>query len=203
MLSKIQNLVEGLFESSAGIFRRAGFSPNSITSIGFLLAVVASTLFSVGLPSLSTWVAVILSLVLAGYFDALDGAMARRFQQASRVGGVLDSVLDRLGEISLYSSLAIGGLVDFRLSLWAMSASLMVSYVRARVEAEGTTMKGVGLAERPERLLILLGGTVLFPAYGNALEYGVGLVAVLASLTFVERFYKSLKVLSVQKSQTC
>ncbi len=138
-----------------------------------------------------------MGLLVSGYFDALDGAMARRFFQVSKVGGVLDSVLDRIGEIALYSGLAFGGAVDFRIALWALSAALMVSYIRARVEVEGRTLKGVGLAERPERLLILLVSTILFPLYRNSLVWGVGLVALLASFTVAERLYRAVRVLSV------
>lgn len=73
----------------------------------------------------------------------------------------------------------------------------MVSYIRARVEVEGRTLKGVGLAERPERLLILLVSTILFPLYRNSLVWGVGLVALLASFTVAERLYRAVRVLSV------
>ena len=143
------------------------------------------------------WFAAVVSLVLSGYFDALDGAMARRFRLVTQTGGVLDSILDRIGEISIYSGLAVGGLVDFRLALWALSAALMVSYVRARDEIEGVTMKGVGIAERPERLLVLLVATILAPISKNdALGWGMGLIAVLASATVLERVYVVTRRLS-------
>lgn len=191
MLSRLQYLVEGLFESSAAVFRRVGLTPNLITSSGFVLTLIVSLLYSHGIGSLSTWLAASALLVVAGYFDALDGAMARRFLQVSRIGGILDSVLDRIGEMALYSGIALGGLVDFRICLWALCASLMVSYVRARVEAEGVKLKGVGIAERPERLLILLVSTLLFPLNEGFLVWGVGLVAVLSSITVAERVYKA------------
>ena len=136
-------------------------------------------------------------LLVASYFDAIDGAMARRFQMVSRTGGILDSVLDRIGEMVLYSSIALSGLVDIRICLWALGASLMVSYVRARVEVEGVKMKGVGIAERPERLLILLVSTLLNPVYG-LLSWGVLLIAVLASVTVIERVFAASRSLSVK-----
>jgi archaetidylinositol phosphate synthase len=198
LLSRLQYLVEALFESSAGFFKKAGISANAITVAGFLLTIVASFFYGVGLPSWWSWLGATLGLLVSGYFDALDGAMARRFLQVSKVGGVLDSVLDRIGEIALYSGLAFGGLVDFRIAFWALSAALMVSYIRARVEAEGRTLKGVGLAERPERLLVLLLFTILFPLYRNSLAWGVGIVAVLASLTVAERLYRAVRLLSAE-----
>jgi len=196
MLSKIQYLVEGHFQSSAGALNKAGFTPNMVTSMGFLLTLVASTFYAAGLGTVWLLRGAVLALLVGAYFDAVDGAMARRFHRMSKMGGILDSVLDRVGEIALYAGLAIGSLVPGWLSLWALSASLMVSYVRARVDVEGVKLKGVGLAERPERLLILLISTILAEFNTLALEFGVVLVAVLSTVTIIERLYRTRLVLS-------
>ncbi len=195
MLSRIQYFVEGVFQSSARVFNRAGISPNSVTALGLLFTLMAAVLYASGLSGWA-WAGSVLTLLIAGYFDAVDGAMARKYGSVSRVGGVLDSVFDRLGEIALYSGLVVGRLVSPLLSLWALSAALMVSYVRARVSMEGVTLKGVGIAERPERLLILLVATVLWPFNASLLVWGVLLIAVLASVTVVERVYRAGRILS-------
>src|SRR2546427_4597541 len=195
MLSRIQFLVEGFFQSSSRLFHRAGLSPNSLTVIGFLLSIFASTFYWGGLSGLE-WGAAILVLLVGSFFDAVDGAMARKYASVSRFGGVLDSVLDRLGEIALYAGLAAGALISFWLALWAMSAGLMVSYVRARVAAEGVTLKGIGIAERPERLLILAFATLLWPLSRSFLLWGVLLVAVLSSITVLDRVNRASRALS-------
>lgn len=197
MLSKIQYLVEGHFQSSAGAFNEAGFTPNTVTAIGFLLTLVASTFYAAGLGTLWLLSGAVVALIAGAYLDAVDGAMARRFHKISKMGGILDSVLDRVGETTLYAGIAIGSLVPGWLSLWALSASLMVSYVRARVDAEGVKLKGVGLAERPERLLILLIATILAAFNPINLEFGVGLVALLSSVTVVERLFRTRAALPV------
>ncbi len=199
MLSRLQYFVEGFFESSATVFKKAGLSPNFITILGFALTLLTSFVYYQWFSSALTWLAASVLLLLASYFDALDGAMARRFLKVSRLGGILDSVFDRIGEIALYTGIALGGLVDFRLCFWALSAALMVSYVRARVEVEGIKLKGVGIAERPERLLILLVSTFLNSLYGGSLGWGIGLVAVLSSITVVERVYRAGKALSIER----
>jgi archaetidylinositol phosphate synthase len=196
MLSKIQYLVEGHFQRAAGAFNKTGFSPNSVTAVGFLFTLLASVLYSTGLGTVWLALAAVLALLIGAYFDAIDGAMARRYHQISKMGGILDSVLDRIGEIVLYAGLYIGGLVPGWLSLWALSASLMVSYVRARVDVEGVKLKGVGLAERPERLLILLIATIFAVLNSLALTLGVTLVAILSTATIVERLYRTRVVLS-------
>ncbi len=201
MLSRIQYLVEGAFQSSARVFNRAGFSPNTLTVIGLVFTLMAAALYATGFSGWA-WVGSVAALLVAGYFDAVDGAMARKYGRVSRVGGVLDSVFDRLGEIALYSGLALGGLVSFWAALWALSAALMVSYVRARVSVEGVMLKGVGIAERPERLLILLVATILWPAYSGILFWGVVLIAILSSVTVVERVYRASKALLREEAGT-
>jgi archaetidylinositol phosphate synthase len=196
MLSKIQYLVEGHFQLAAGALNKAGFTPNTVTAVGFLLTLVASLLYSIGLGTIWLSFGAVLALLLGAYLDAVDGAMARRYHQTSKMGGILDSVLDRVGEIALYAGLVIGSLVPGWLALWALSASLMVSYVRARVDVEGVKLKGVGLAERPERLLILLFATILVAFNSLSLEFGVGLIALLSTATIVERLYRTQVVLS-------
>ncbi|MBO0889089.1 CDP-alcohol phosphatidyltransferase family protein, partial [Candidatus Bathyarchaeota archaeon] len=104
MLSRLQFLVEGFFQSSSKLFHRAGLSPNSLTAVGFLLSVIAATLYWGGLVGWE-WVAAILVLLIGSFFDAVDGAMARKYSEVSKFGGVLDSVLDRIGEIALYAGL--------------------------------------------------------------------------------------------------
>ncbi len=199
MLSRIQYLVEGFFESSAVAFKRTGLSPNLITVLGFTLTLLTAISYYSGLTLGVTWFASVVLLFLAGYFDALDGAMARRYLQTSKIGGILDSILDRVGEITLYAGLGLGGLVDLRLCFWALSAALMVSYARARVEVEGVKLKGIGIAERPERLIILLLATILLPLERESLTWGVSLVAILSTLTVVERVYRAFRLLSRQR----
>ncbi|HYY91237.1 MAG TPA: CDP-alcohol phosphatidyltransferase family protein, partial [Candidatus Dormibacteraeota bacterium] len=164
--------MEGFFQSSSTLFHRAGLSPNSLTAVGFLLSVIAATLYWGRLAG-GEWVAAIFVLLIGSFFDAVDGAMARKYSEVSKFGGVLDSVLDRIGEIALYAGLLAGALVQPWIGIWALSAALMVSYVRARVSAEGVTLKGVGIAERPERLLILIVATLLWPLSPAILGAGV------------------------------
>jgi archaetidylinositol phosphate synthase len=195
MLSRIQFLVEGFFQSSSKLFHRAGLSPNSLTILGFLLSLAAGVLYWGGLSGWE-WIGVILVLVVGSFFDAVDGAMARKYAKVSKFGGVLDSVLDRIGEIALYAGLIAGSLVQPWIGVWALSAALMVSYVRARVSVEGVTLKGVGIAERPERLLILIVATLFWTVSHPILAAGVLLVAVLSSITLTTRVYRASRILS-------
>src|SRR5437870_5150250 len=92
MLSKIQYLVEGHFQRAAGVFNKVGLAPNSVTGVGFLMTLVASLFYSTGFGSVWLVSGAVLLLLVGAYFDAVDGAMARRYHQISKMGGLLDSV---------------------------------------------------------------------------------------------------------------
>ncbi len=135
-------------------------TPNVITWLGFLITVGAAVLIVTG-----NLIAAGLVVLFAGFLDMLDGALARFNNQATNFGAILDSTLDRLAE----AALLLGILVLFasqQLVAWSFLAgitllgSLMVSYVRARIEGVGLECK-VGLFTRPERVIILALGLLL------------------------------------------
>jgi archaetidylinositol phosphate synthase len=158
-----------------------GFTPNMLTVIGFIFAVMAGILFYMKINWMFTYIMAPFLILLSGLMDALDGPLAR-LGKASKFGGILDSTFDRLGEILIFSGIILGELASPFWGIIAISFSLMVSYVRARVEVENVKMESVGIAERPERMLILIISSFL-----GLIEYGVALIAILTVITFVQR----------------
>lgn len=158
-----------------------GFTPNMLTLIGFIFAVMAGALFYMRINWMFTYVIAPSLIILSGLMDALDGPLAR-LGKASKFGGILDSTFDRLGEILIFSGIILGELVSPFWGITAISFSLMVSYVRARTEVENVKMESIGIAERPERMLILIISSFLW-----LIEYGVALIAILSIITFVQR----------------
>jgi archaetidylinositol phosphate synthase len=150
--------------------------------MSFCCSLAAALTFMTAAEHSLNGVAAGILLLLSGLFDATDGAMARLYGEVSHFGAFLDSMLDRISEILVYWSLVYSGLVDWSIGLAALSGSLMVSYARARAEHLGAQMKGVGIAERPERLLILIAAAFL-----GQLNAGVLLIALLSAITVVER----------------
>lgn len=169
-------------EDVARVFIRVGFSPRALTWIGFLFGVLAALTFAWRIPQLAgIW------LLIHGLFDVIDGAVARLTFGQSAFGGVLDSVADRYGEFLVYLGIIYGDLAALGLPSWAwgilaLGGSFMVSYTRARAELAGSGRMEVGIAERPERILVLAAGSLLaFTAYA------VALIAVLAHVTAIQR----------------
>jgi phosphatidylglycerophosphate synthase len=129
-------------------------------------------------------------LLLSGLFDALDGAMARLYGQVTKFGAFCDSLIDKIGEMLVLSAIILAGLCSTFWGLWALSSSILVSYTRARAEGEGASMK-IGIAERPERLLILAASTL-----AGLVEFGIIVISVLASVTVVQRICHAHRELS-------
>ena len=158
-----------------------GFTPNMLTAIGFICALMAGLLFYLNIDWIFTYVMAPVLILFSGIMDALDGPLAR-LGKASRFGGILDSTFDRLGEILIFTGIILGKLANPFWGITAISFSLMVSYVRARTEVENVKMESVGIAERPERMLILIISSFL-----KLIEYGVALIAILSFITFIQR----------------
>ena len=182
LIGRLSRFVEPEIGRLARSLHGLGLKPTHVTLMSFCCSLAAALSFVlVAEHSLKGIYAGIL-LLLSGLFDATDGAMARLYSEESSFGAFLDSVLDRVSEIVVYWGLIYSRLVDWSLGLAALSASLMVSYARARGEQLGAEMKGVGIAERPERLLIL---TVA--AFLDQLTAGILLITLLSVITVLQR----------------
>lgn len=138
---------------------KAGLTPDTVTIIGTAGSVLAAlTLFPAG-HLFAGWL-VIWFFVLA---DMLDGAMARERGGGTRFGAVLDATCDRISDGAVFCGLlwwAAFGLRSASLVvaiLICLVTSQVISYIKARAEATGLDGGG-GLIERPERLVIALGG---------------------------------------------
>jgi CDP-diacylglycerol---glycerol-3-phosphate 3-phosphatidyltransferase len=143
---------------------RSGISANALSTWGLLLNAAAALVLGLaatqGFPDLYGWLLPAGGLVLlGGFLDVLDGQVARSGRGASPSGALLDSVLDRYAEILLYLGLgavayANGQPRSLLAAYLAISASLMVSYTRARAESLGGS-GSEGLFQRPERIVLI------------------------------------------------
>ncbi len=180
-----KTLAYHLTEPVVRFLSRTPITPSSITWFGFLLTVGAAALIITGHLLVAGFVALI-----AGYFDMLDGALARRTNQATRFGAVLDSTLDRLSEAVLLLGILVlyakeQSITGILLVCVALIGSLLVSYIRARVEALGLECQ-VGLFTRAERVIVLVLGLLLYQI-DNALIIALVIVVVFSFFTAGQR----------------
>jgi len=182
MLSGLRDKVDTALEPVAKAFARAGFTPNVLTCIGLVVSLLAGILFAYGLPRFAA-----IALLVCGFFDMIDGAVARFTGKVTAFGGVLDSVVDRFTEAAIIIGIVYGGTPELGQWGWlagvlALVGGFMVSYTRARAEAAGTGKLDVGFAERAERMLIF----AIF-ALVERTGYALILVAIFSYITVIHR----------------
>jgi archaetidylinositol phosphate synthase len=163
-----------------------------------LSSIVAALFYASAVPSIGLVRsnAIILGgivLLISGFFDIVDGTVARVTKSSSRKGSFLDSSLDKLSEVAVFLGLAIGDLAEPLLCMIALSLSLIVSYIRARAESLGIELKGIGIGERAERLLIL--AIIGMIPISGAMQWAVVIVSIIAGITIVQRMVATYKKL--------
>ena len=180
---------------------RMGLTPNIVTIIGLLIAVVAAYLIGVGL-----WWAGGLVALFAGIFDMFDGALARMTGRASDFGALLDSTIDRVSEaVVLLGVLAyyiandndIGALLVYG----ALVGSIMVSYMRARSEGLGIECK-VGVMQRPERVALTGLGLIVAHWIPVVMLIVLGVITALTIFTAIHRLTHSWRMLETEDRGT-
>ena len=177
-----------LFEPAIGFFVSLRIKPNWLTTAGFAFGLASGVLFGTdhffwgGLAALAS-----------GLCDALDGTLARRSGAVTTFGKFFDSVLDRYSELAMFIGLSYFYSHE---AMWrqailtdlALAGSLLVSYTRARAEGLGLDCR-VGLMERPERIVVIIAGTILTGVFERhwIFETALWLLAVLTNVTAVQR----------------
>ena len=179
----LQKIVDGLALTR--------ISPNSLTFIGLLINIVAAILFGYARSENANRMFVYAGLVIigAGIFDMVDGRVARQTQKVSVFGAFFDSVMDRYSDVALFFGLLVFYARGNRffyvvLVAFCMTASLMVSYTRARAEALIGSCK-VGFMERPERIVLVILGA-LCNRWG-VMAPALWVLAALSTVTVVHR----------------
>lgn len=197
MLNKLRQAMNPTLNRIGSLFASTGMSPGFWTALSLILAASSGLTYMSAMFLGSNWylssMAGSILLLISGFFDIVDGCVARVTKQTSKKGAYLDSVFDKISESIIFIGLAIGGLANPVISLIALSLSLLVSYTRAKSEAVGVELKGVGIGERAERLL-LIGILGLIPLEG-ILQGAVILVSILAGITLFQRMYYTVQKL--------
>jgi len=189
MLTKLKKKIQDMLGAEARAAHRIGLTPNAISAIGIVLAVLSSiAYFEWETNSLYLLIATLL-LLISGFCDALDGVVARLYGQTTAFGGFLDSLLDRYADAIVFTGVILSGLSDVAWGMAAIIGSLLVSYSRARAEAAGVMMETIGLAERAERILILVAASIIAFAWQpqTVMNAAIILIAVLSNLTVLQR----------------
>ncbi len=190
MLNKIRRLLEPHLIGLGSHLASRGWSPNLWTFLSFASAVLAAIAFSnihEHLPFSWYYLSVSAGILLlvSGFCDIIDGSVARASKGTSKKGAFLDSMLDKFAETIIYIGIAFSGLANPIFCLAALSSSLLVSYTRSRAESLGVDLKGIGIAERAERLMIISLAAIV--PLRNAMSFAVVIILILCVITLYQR----------------
>jgi CDP-diacylglycerol--glycerol-3-phosphate 3-phosphatidyltransferase len=188
--------VYGIIDPFVQTLVRNRVHPNVLTTIGFFATLAAGFAFHQHHVRFAG-----LLILLGGFFDIVDGQVARLTQLGSKFGAFYDSTLDRISEIavflgilSLYNDyrLELGDVGMIYLIMLAMAGSLLISYTRARAEALGIDCR-VGLMPRAERVVLIGCASLFFGESSNGIVLK-GVIAILAVLTNLTAFQRIIWV---------
>ena len=184
---EVKQRARDLLQPAARLVADFGVPPAVITIAGLVLSILAALSLATG-----HFPRVAIILLAAGICDMIDGATARAGNRASARGAFLDSTIDRYSE----TAVLLGALHYFLVRsprgpesltaaavLVALAGSMLTSYTRARSEAIGQDCR-VGIAERPERLMLLIVGAL----FGrDVFRVAIWILAIVSHVTAVQR----------------
>ena len=207
MLGKFRQSYERIMLPVGRALGRTGITPNMVTVFSLIMAAITAYIFYLGDLLLGT-----LFIVLTAFVDMLDGNIARATGKTTKYGAVLDHTLDRYAEWFFYLGIMLGGFLPWGWGYFTLFAMIMASFTRAKAESIGGLEKcTVGIAERQEKLILLILGILLlyyypaswmqilgyFPAYVqnffiywdivNPLTLIVVIIGILSHITVIQR----------------
>ncbi|PSP80085.1 CDP-alcohol phosphatidyltransferase family protein [Halobacteriales archaeon QS_1_68_20] len=199
-LDQLRPTANRLLEPFVDLTERLGLSPNGISVVALFVAVAAGGAFYFGGEMPTAYLAGAALVFVNGWLDLLDGALARRLDEDSDAGDLLDHVVDRYADIVIVAGLA-AGIERYALGLAAVTGVLMTSYLGTQAQAVGLDRVYGGVLGRADRL-VLIAAVAIAAAFVDLSVQGLSLVgwllvlfAVVGHLTTLQRFYSAWRAL--------
>ncbi len=190
--TRARTYIQPLFEKTADFFIKKNITANQVTILALLVGLIASVILYFD----KNIVAVIV-LWVSGYFDALDGTIARKTNTKSKIGGFMDIIFDRIIEISIIIVLSLKTESLAIYSVFLLSAIIlsMTVFLTSGALIEKDSKKAfyyqAGLAERTEGF-IMLSLAMAIPQY---VKIFIVIFACMVIITAMQRFYETIKYL--------
>lgn len=189
MLNSLRPFLTRILEPIA---KRLNINPNIVTIISPFIALLSAYFFANGNLILGA-----LFILLSGFLDVVDGAVARYHNRASPFGAFLDSTMDRFADAIIFIGIILGGYCNWLVGVLAIHSAITVSYVRARAESQGVECN-IGIAERAVRMIILMLGAVIAAIFNSNIifTYFIYILVILSYFTVGQRVYHVWKELN-------
>lgn len=201
-MSEINKRKREFYEKSSLVLGKfcvkMGLTPNFLTLISFICAIVSGLFFWRGEMLWGVfWI------IATAFCDMLDGSTARAGDLGTVFGGILDHVADRYGEFCILAGITLSGAVHPGWGLFALFGMLIASYTRAAAESIGKIENcAVGIMGRFEKFLIIIAGSIvehflpvgIWPK-GGWLEFALIIVGLTSTITAIQRLVYARKIL--------
>ncbi len=195
---RLRRIFKPLVKSVAKILSKIGVTPNLATFIMLCFSVFSL----IALVFFSNLLLFSIFIFLTGFFDGVDGAIARITRKATIFGGFFDSVMDRMSEFVIFFALLVycwnsflWGFINMKIIIIvSFLSSIMISYLRARAEVFFKGDFDFGLMARSERLFYLVITMMIANFYPYVNEFlFIFMLLVLATAFF--RYFKIVKLI--------
>lgn len=190
----VRKFISYVTQPIAKVLAALGITANMLTITGLLFGIAAGVCLALGRMKLAGAL-----ILIGGSFDLMDGAVARVNKVTNPFGALLDSVVDRYSEGTIFLGLAIyffrfsasigKTILGLALTCLGLISAYLVSYVRARAEGLHVECK-VGLMQRPERIILLSAGVIFANLYiinTSLLVVALCILVVLSHITVLQR----------------
>ena len=186
MLNNLRDTLKPALEKMGRGFAATGLSPNFWTAVGLGFALLSAIVYGMGIEFGLITGGVL--LLVSGFFDMVDGQVARVTGKTSKKGSYLDSMFDKIAEVAIFLGILVGGYAEPYLVFLAITLSLLVSYARAKSDIINVKLQGIGIGERAERLLVIaIIGIIGF------MDYAVIIVVIITGITLIQRMIVTTK----------
>ncbi len=185
MLGKLREKYQKAIAPVGKTLAKFGFSPNSMTITSLFVAIISGYVYTLRMPTEAA-----LLIILTGVIDMFDGAIARTTGRVTNFGATFDHVVDRYAEFFVIIGIIYAGYTSWISGFFTLFGMLMASFTRAKAESVGGLKScTVGIAERQEKLLLIIGGSLLLFMFSQSLNYAIIIVGILSHITVLQRLH--------------
>jgi len=207
VLDSKRNRVDFILDPAARLLRNV--SPNTISSLALVIAVLASLMLFFSDQWHLLLILAALTVLVSGFFDGLDGKVARLSGKASKKGDFVDHVLDRYADVLLIGSVAISSWCNPVIGIVAIVGVLLTSYMGTQAQAVGAGRHYGGILGRADRMVLMIAMPILqyvllttgsssldlVVIQTNFLEIMMIWFAVVGNITALQRAWTTYRVL--------
>jgi archaetidylinositol phosphate synthase len=163
-------------------------NPNMISWVAVIIAGLAGYLFYINMIALAS-----VMVILNGFFDILDGEIAKTYKKTSKLGDFIDHAFDRVADVLMFFGVALNPGIPLWLGSLMVIFILLVSYMGTQFQAIMKRRLYGGIFGRSDRTLVLFLFGIGTLVFADSLYYGVILITILSAFTFLQRFWVSDK----------